>query len=281
MAIAEKGVKVGEFEWLMREVVPEVPQDKPPVVCLHGIVSQSYSWRKTLPEIAAIGRRAIAPDWLGMGFSDRPGPSEFPYTPDAYVEALGQFLDALSIERCTLVAQGFLGSAGVQFALRHPERIERLVICNMPLAPAHSVPFKIKQMGWPLIGDMITQDPLLADRTLEGGGPYQVADEDLDVYRRPFLQTSSSGRALLAAVKKLQVPAVTTEISTGLKAWSQPTLVIWGLSDPWLSLDACKETINGLPDGTLETLEEVGHYVQEDWPEKVNEVLIPFLRRQG
>ena len=280
MAIAEHFIKVGEFDWLYREVEPASPVDKPPVVCLHGIVSQSYSWRNTLPAIADTGRRAIAPDWLGMGFSERPGRRDFPYTPDAYVNALGQFLDTLEIEQCVLVAQGFLGSVGIQFALRHPDRIERLVICNAPIATEHKVPFKIKQMGWPFIGDMITQDPLLVDRTLEGGGPYQVDDDDLDVYRRPFLQTSDTGRALLAAVKNLQLPTTTAEIQAGLATWDKPTLVVWGLSDPWLPLDYVEPIVATLSDGKLVKLDEVGHYVQEDWAEKVNEVLIPFLRQQ-
>ncbi|NET49186.1 MAG: alpha/beta fold hydrolase [Merismopedia sp. SIO2A8] len=280
MAIAEHFIKVGEFDWFYREAVPSESTDKVPVVCLHGLVSQSYSWRNTLPAIANIGRRAIAPDWLGMGFSERPDRFDFPYTPDAYIDVLAQFLDTVEVETCVLVAQGFLGSVGIQYALRNPDRIERLVICNAPISTSHKLPFKIKQMGWPLIGDMMTQDPLLVDRTLEGGGPYQVDDEDLDVYRRPFLQTSDTGRALFAAIQKLQIPTVTAEIEAGLARWTQPTLVLWGVSDPWLPLDVVEPIVDSLADGTLVRLEQVGHYVQEDWAEKVNDALIPFLRQQ-
>lgn len=281
VAIAETFIKVGEFDWLVREVKPTTPTDKPPVVLLHGLVSQSYSWRHTLPAIATeTGRWAIAPDWLGMGFSARPDRWDFAYTPDAYIEALAQFLDTLDIDQCVIVAQGFLGSVGIQYALRNGDRVERLVICNAPISTEHKLPFKIQQMGWPFIGDMITQDPLLVDRTLEGGGPYQVDDEDLDVYRRPFLQTSDTGRALLAAVQRLQLKTTTAEIQAGLAQWDKPTLILWGLSDPWLPVEAVESIATALSDGKLVKLDQVGHYAQEDWPEKVNEALIPFLRQQ-
>ena len=288
-SITKESVKVGQFEWFYRESIPapspenspERSSDKAPVVCLHGLVSQSYSWRNTLPAIAAeTGRRAIAPDWLGMGFSERPDRFDFPYTPEAFIEGLEQFLDALDIKTCVLVAQGFVGSVGIQFALRNPDRIERLVICNAPISTDHKLPFKIKQMSWPFIGDMITQDPLLVDRTLEGGGPYQVDDDDLDVYRRPFLQTSDTGRALLFTVKRLDLPTVTAEIQKGLAEWDKATLMIWGISDPWLPVESIEAIAASLKDGQLVKLEEVGHYVQEDWSEKVNEALIPFLRQQ-
>ena len=51
-------------------------------------------------------------------------------------------------------------------------------------------------MGLPLAGEMMTQDPLLVDRTLEGGSRYVIAEEHLGVYRKPFLTASASGRSL-------------------------------------------------------------------------------------
>lgn len=280
VSTAEHSIAVGSLTWFYREAVPAQPLDRPPVVLLHGLVSQSYGWRNILPALANQGFRAIAPDWIGGGRSDKPDRRDFAYTPDAFVEAIAAWLDALEIPTCTLVAQGFLGSAGIQFALRHRDRVQRLAILNAPIATAAQLPWRIRQLGLPLAGDMFTQDPLLVDRTLEGGGRYEVADEDLDVYRRPFLKSSDAGRSLLATVRNLQLPKVTAEIEAGLAEWSQPGLLIWGRQDPWLPLAIAEAAVQRNSNLELVSLDEVGHYPQEDWHEKVTEALLPFLRRQ-
>ena len=280
MAIEKQTLDVGSLTWFYREANPVNPTDKPPVLLLHGIVSQSYSWRGVMEALAEQGFRAIAPDWIGAGFSAKPDKRDFNYTPSAFLTALEGLIDALELETFYLGVQGFVGSVGLQYALRHPERVERLMILNTPLTTAAKLPWKIRQLGIPLVGDMMTQDPLLVDRTLEGGGPYQVADEDLDVYRRPFLKSSDAGRSLFATVQGLKLSEVTAEIEAGFKTWEKPTLVAWGLSDPWLPVAMAESFVNALPNGKLVRLEEVGHYTQEDWAEKVSEAIVPFLRQQ-
>lgn len=276
----ENRIEVDKLNWFYRSSDPLNPSDKPPVILLHGIPALSYSWRNVMPALSAQGFRAIAPDWIGAGLSSHPDRRDFAYTPDAYVTALGKFLDALEIDRCSLVVQGFVGSAGLQYALRHPDRIERLVILNAPIGTAAKLPWKIRQLGLPLVGEMMTQDPLLVDRTLEGGGGYRVEDADLDVYRRPFLKSSSAGRSLFVTMQNLRLSEATAEIEAGLATWKQPTLIAWGMRDPWLPFNLAETLAQKLSDVELVKLEEVGHYPQEDWHEKVSEVLVPFLRRQ-
>jgi pimeloyl-ACP methyl ester carboxylesterase len=280
VAIQEQTVTVGGLEWFYREAEPMNPSEKPPVLLLHGLPAQSYSWRNVMPALAEQGFRAIAPDWIGFGLSGKPDRRDFAYTPDAYLQALTALLEALDITRFSLVAQGFLGSVGVQYALRHPDQIERLAILNAPIASTAKLPWKIKQLGLPLIGEMLTQDPLLVDRTLEGGGGYRVEDADLDVYRRPFLKSSAAGRSLLATVQNLKLPQITAEIEQGLATWQHPTLLAWGVRDPWLPLSMAEAAAQQISEAELVLLEEVGHYPQEDWHEKVNATLLNFLRRQ-
>jgi len=273
-------IDVGALQWFYRMAEPLNTTEQLPVVLLHGIVAQSYSWRNVLPALADRGFRAIAPDWLGFGFSAKPDRRTFAYTPAAYIQALDDLLQALKIERCHLVVQGFLGSVGVQYALRHPDVIERLAICNAPITSEVTLPWKIRQLGIPLVGEMLTQDPLLVDRTLEGGGGYRVEDEDLDVYRRPFLKSSDAGRALFAAVQNLQLAQSMAEIQSGWQSWQKPTLLLWGTRDPWLPVDLVQSVVQLLPHAALVKLEEVGHYPQEDWHEKVGDALLRFLRQQ-
>jgi pimeloyl-ACP methyl ester carboxylesterase len=281
VATTDESIEVGKFRWYYREALPLNPSDRAPVVLLHGLVSQSYGWRDVLPALADQGFRAIAPDWLGCGYSDMPDRRDFAYTPDAFVEAFGHFLDALELPQVSLVVQGFLAPIGLLYALRHPDRVNRVAILNAPLATTAKLPWKLQQMGIPLVGDMLTQDPLLVDRTLEGGGGYRIADKDLDVYRRPWLKTSDAGRSLLRMIQNLQLAQTTAAIASGFRDWPQPVLVGWGLRDPWLPLEMAEAFVQSLPAGELVKFEEVGHYPQEDWHEKVNEILLPFLRRQA
>ncbi|MBD0269091.1 MAG: alpha/beta fold hydrolase, partial [Cyanobacteria bacterium Co-bin8] len=112
MVIAEQRIKVGKLTWFYREAEPVGTSDRLPVLLLHGLVAQSYSWRKVMPALAEQGFRAIAPDWIGHGFSDKPDRRDFPYTAEAFVEALAEFVEALELARFHLVVQGFLGSVG-------------------------------------------------------------------------------------------------------------------------------------------------------------------------
>jgi pimeloyl-ACP methyl ester carboxylesterase len=267
--------------WFYREATPIGDSARLPVLLLHGLVSQSYSWREVMPVLAEQGFRCIAPDWPGHGLSDKPDKRDFAYTPAAFVNALANFLDALDISQVHLVAQGFLGAVGIQYALQHPNRVDRLVIINAPISPEAKLPWKMRQFGIPLAGDMLTQDPLLVDRTLEGGGPYQIDDADLDVYRRPFLKSSDVGRALMMTVRRMDVVGVSQVIATGLQSWDHPTLLLWGLSDPWLPVGLAETCLKTLANGELKTLEEVGHYAQEDWAEKVATALSTFLRQMA
>ncbi|MFM7366852.1 MAG: hydrolase, partial [Sphaerospermopsis kisseleviana] len=101
---------------------------------------------------------------------------DFAYTPDAFIKALDDFIQAIELERFSLVVQGFLGSVGLQYALKNPQKIANIAILNAPISTSAKLPWKIQQMGLPLAGEMMTQDPLLVDRTLEGGCRYRIED---------------------------------------------------------------------------------------------------------
>ncbi|MCU0523202.1 MAG: alpha/beta fold hydrolase [Elainella sp. Prado103] len=280
MTIQEHSIVVKGLDWFYREAQPSFASDKLPVVLLHDLPAQSYSWRNVLPALAEQGFRALAPDWIGFGKSATPDRREFNYKSEAYVQALADWLAALEIDRFHLVVQGFLGTFGLQYALQYPQQIDRLAILNVPLTPAGKLPWKIKQMGLPLMGEMMTQDPLLVDRTLEGGGGYRVEDADLDVYRRPFLKSSAAGRSLFVLLQNLKLAPALSAIDVGFKDWQQPILLAWGIRDPWVPVSEAQTFAQQVPNAKLVELAEVGHYPQEDWHEKVNESLLTFLRQQ-
>lgn len=280
MAIEEKFVEVGALKWFYREVNPANAEGRSPVIFLHGIPSQSYSWSGILPQLEERGFRAIAPDWIGFGRSLQPDKREFNYTQDAFIGAFDDFLKALEIDKFSLVVQGFLGSVGLQYALRNPEKIERLAILNTPISSEAKLPWKMQQMGLPLVGDMMTQDPLLVDRILEAGSGFVVTDEDLDVYRRPFLKSSDAGRSLLMTIRNLDLKSAMAELEAGWKNWKNPTLLIWGTVDPWLAVEPAQALAKRLENGKLVRLEKAGHYPQDHWPREISDALLEFFRRR-
>src|SRR5262249_59051698 len=98
---------------------------EPAVVCVHGYCQSSAYWAPTLDRLAAAGRRGLAPDLPGFGASaGLPGP----YTMEAYADGLAALLDTRGLTRVALVG-GSMGGVGAQhFALRHPERLLRLLL---------------------------------------------------------------------------------------------------------------------------------------------------------
>jgi pimeloyl-ACP methyl ester carboxylesterase len=270
VSIQEHKITVDSLEWFYREAEPIGRSDLIPVLLLHGIVSQSYSWRNVIPSLAAQGTRAIAPDWIGYGFSGKPEKQDFAYTPDAFITALAGFVEALELERFSLVVQGFLGSVGLQYALRYPEKIANIAILNTPISTSAKIPWKIKQMGLPLAGDIIT---------LESGSCYRIEDQDLDVYRKPFLKSSAAGRSLLTTIRNLQIETAMIEIENGFKNWQQPILVQWGMIDPWLSINIAETFVQSVANGEIIKLNSVGHYPQEHYHEVILQDLLPFVRR--
>lgn len=278
MSITEHKITVNSLEWFYRQADPLGKSDLLPVLLLHGIVSQSYSWRNIIPALAAQGTKAIAPDWIGYGFSGKPEKQDFAYTPEAFIRALEDFIQAIELPQFSLVVQGFLGSVGLQYALRHPEKIANIVILNTPIGTTAKLPWKIRQMGLPIAGEIMTQDPLLVDRTLESGSCYRIEDKDLDIYRKPFLKTSASGRSLLSTIRNLQLDAVTKEIEMGFQKWKKPILVQWGTIDPWLSVELAESFAQSVPDVEIIKLNNVGHYPQEHYHEVILQDLLAFVR---
>jgi pimeloyl-ACP methyl ester carboxylesterase len=278
--ITKTSITVGELEWFYREVQPVGWENPQTVILLHGLPSQSFTWTGLLPALAENGIRAIAPDWIGFGNSSKPEPRDFAYTPDASIAAFAAMMDTFSLDRFSLIVQGFLGSVGIQYAIRYPDRVKKLVILNAPLTTSAKLPWKIQQLGLPIAGEMLTQDPLSAERTLEAGCKLTIEDRFLEVYRQPYLKSSISGRALLATIRNLKLAASLAEITSGLPKLAIPIQVIWGAQDPWLDLAQAETCVKSLQQGELIMLPSAAHYPQEHWYAEIKESTIPFLCRQ-
>ena len=103
----------------------------PPVLMLHGEPTWSYLYRKMIPPIAR-RYRAVAPDYVGFGRSDKWTEVE-KYAFDAHYRVVERFIEALDLRDITIVVQDWGGPLGLRFATQHPERMARLVILNTGL----------------------------------------------------------------------------------------------------------------------------------------------------
>jgi pimeloyl-ACP methyl ester carboxylesterase len=279
--ITKNSIKVGSLEWFYGELAPTGWERPQTAILLHGLPAQSLTWTGLMPPLAENGIRSIAPDWIGFGNSSQPEKRDFAYTPDAFLSAFSELVDALSVDRFSLVVQGFLGTVGIQYALRNPHRVDKLVILNAPLTTGIKLPWQLQQLGLPVAGEMLTQDPLSVERTLEAGCKQVIEDKYLEAYRKPYLKSSAPGRSLLATIRNLRLAEALTEILTGLPNLDLPIQIVWGAADPWLDLAQAEACVKSLKQGELITLPTAAHYPQEHWYAEIKAPLIQFLRRQG
>ena len=116
------------------------PADGRPVVFVHGSgpgASGHSNFKLNYPTFAAAGLRVLVPDSLGYGDSSKPEDAQ--YTLDYLVGALLRFLDAVGVDRCTLVGNSLGGAMCIKVGLDHPERVERLVLMAPGGRPVHAI----------------------------------------------------------------------------------------------------------------------------------------------
>jgi pimeloyl-ACP methyl ester carboxylesterase len=277
--IEQSSVTIGDLSWYYRQQVPVGVENPPTVLFLHGVPTTSLSWTGVIPKVAEAGWRGIAPDWIGLGGSSKPNQREFAYTPAAYLTALTAFIEKMQLEKVVIVAQGFLGTVGIQYALQHPDRIDRLTIVGAPIIAMKKLPWPLQQLNLPLLGEILSQDPLMSEKIMEKGCQLVIAEEFLAQYRRPFLKSSDAGFAMLDIIRNLQLAAVTNEISQGLTSAPFPVQLIWGANDPWLSIEQAQSALKSIPKGEIFALNDGAHYPQEHCYPQMSDVLINFLKR--
>ncbi|KAL8055762.1 hypothetical protein ABFX02_04G076800 [Erythranthe guttata] len=257
----------------------------PPVILIHGFPSQAYSYRKVLPMLSK-NNHAIAFDWLGFGFSDKPQPKYgFDYTLKEYVDSLESVVNKFSKDKVTLVVQGYFSPVVVKYAKDNQEKISNLILLNPPLTEKHGkLPSTLAIFSNFLLGEIFSQDPLRAsDKALTSSGPYKMKEDDAMVYRRPYLTSGSSGFALNAISRsmKKELKGCIEEMRKTLmdENWKVRTTVCWGLRDRWLSFDGvedfCKESKH-----QLITLPMAGHHVQEDCSEEIGDIIAGILSKR-
>jgi len=250
-----------------------------PVLLLHGEPTWSFLWRRIIPPLLAAGGRAVAPDLIGFGRSDKPADVGW-YSYDRHVESVVRLVEELDLTGLTLVVHDWGGPIGLRVAVEHEARVERLVILDTGVG-AGSAPSEtwlrfravVRELGGGLdIGRLV------AAGTAQG-----LTDEVRAAYDAPFPTPESKAGALAfpeLVPTDLEHPnaAPMNRVRDALRGWRKPALVVWGAEDAVLPPRIAGRFVELIPgaQGPL-LVEGAGHFLQEDRPDEVATAILEFL----
>lgn len=252
-----------------------------PILCLHGEPTWSYLYRKMIP-ILAQHHRVIAPDLVGFGKSDKPTTRDA-YTYQLHAETLEALVTKLDLKGITLVCQDWGGLLGLPLATSFPDRFERLVIMNTGLPngeQALSPAFHL----WRSVAEKATD--MDVGRVIQTGTVMKLSAEVLAGYCAPFPDARYKAGAHQFP---LLVPTAPTDEAAGplrqakekLMKWQKPVLVMFSDRDP-ITAGGDKLFRAWIPSAVDEpevTIENAGHFLQEDKGEEIAERIVDFLQR--
>ena len=290
-----------------------------PVILLHGFPELAFSWRYQLPALAAAGFRAIAPDQRGYGRTDVPGKVR-DYRIEELIADIHGLLDAMRLESASFVGHDWGSLLLWQMAMRAPERIDRMVILNIPHYPR--LPVDPIQVMRERFGDdfyiVNFQDSDEADKAFAADPAHffdvmmrrgQISREQFDQLPadrkslsllQVMARSQSSGEPLLTETERDYYAAAFARTGfTGPINWYRnwtlnwetqakfdqrigiPTLFIGAADDVVVSLEHIEAMKPLVDDLEIHMLENCGHWSQQEKPDEVNSLMIDWLRRRG
>lgn len=248
--------------------------DGPVVVFLHGSgngASGHSNFKGNVPALVAAGYRCIVPDLIGYGYSDKPDDVEYPLS--FFIECVKQALDAIGVERYTLVGNSLGGAIALGFALEYPEQVERLVL----MAPG----------GLNDLPDYLAMPGMAMMFGLFNSGEAVTPERMKDFFRKAFVvDPSCVDDALVAerfAIMKLQNPQPiktmkVPNMTERLGEIACPTLALWGLNEQMMPDSGILRLAKGMPNCRMVLVPQCGHWVMMEHRELFNRSVIDFLQ---
>ncbi len=263
--------------------VDEGPASAPPVLLLHGEPSWSYLYRHIIPPIASAGLRAVAPDLIGFGKSDKPA-AQNDYSYEMHVAWMKQFLEQLGLRNITLVCQDWGSLIGLRLAVENEERFDRIVLANGGLPTGDQEMPKAFRI-WRAFARFSPWFPI--GRIVQSGTVSDLSPGVVAAYDAPF--PDSTYKAGARAFPKL-VPATPNDPAAAanraawekFRNWRKPFLTAFSNRDP-ITRGADKAFLQSVP-GTKNqphtTVRNAGHFLQEDKGPELASVVIDFVKSQ-
>ena len=255
----------------------DMPGTEPAVFMVHGFASSTHTWEETAPRINAAGRRVVALDLKGFGWSDKPLPDA--YDPVTLTRETDAFLSALGLDRVAYVGNSLGGAIGWLLALANPSRVDRLILID-------AAAYRLKTPHVVSLGRL----PGAAAAARLFFGRWAVRAVMKQVYFHHDRITEDRVAAYAArlrgrnalAVQAAVGAALTEDVFAGPSARipeiTAPTLIIWGRDDAWIPLETVGRRLAAdIPKSELVVIPECGHVPQEEAPEIVAEAILEFL----
>lgn len=251
-----------------------------PVVMVHGNPTWSFYYRRLIIDLRQ-RYRVIAPDHVGCGLSDKP--QRYDYTLARHITNLETLLERLGLKKITLVVHDWGGPIGMGYAVRHPDRVARLVIFNTVAFWSPEIPWFLRLCRLPIFGPIAIRGlnlfagvaALVACRHRE-----RMTGEVKAGYLSPY-DSYANRVAVLRFVQDIPVHAghptfsVLQAIEGGLAQFrGRPMLIMWGGRDPVFTKRLLKSWRERFPAAIVKEIDDAGHYVVEDAYERI----IPWLR---
>ena len=264
---------------LRMHYVDEGPRNGRVVLMMHGEPSWSFLYRKMIPIFARAGFRAVAPDLIGFGRSDKPTrPSDYTYA--RHVAWMKAFLEATDLRDVTLVAQDWGSLIGLRLAMENASRFGRIVIANGFLPTAdRRVPAAFRL--WRAFARWSPIFPI--GRIVASGCVTKLSPRVRAAYDAPFPSRAhqAGARAFPALVptdpRDPAVPA-NRQAWRALGEWKKPFLTLFGKNDPILGA-ADRPLQKQVPGAKGQPHERFwgGHFVQEDRGDYLAETIVRWL----
>jgi pimeloyl-ACP methyl ester carboxylesterase len=253
----------------------------PAALFLHGFPLNGFQWRGALERLNRV-RRCIAPDAMGMGFTETPEGQTI--SPGSQAEMLAALLDHLRIDAVDLVANDSGGIVAQLFIAAHPARVRSLLLTNCDV-DENNPPKQFLQFADMARKGLFAERALLPQvndkqlaRSANGLGgltytyPEKLSDEAIDTYLRPLVETPLR-RAQVDEYAVSLGENVLVAIREPLRCWKGPARMVWALNDPlftvewaqWLNRTlANAKGIREVPGANLFFLEEMPDLIAEE-----------------
>ena len=258
-----------------------------PVVFLHGNPTSSYLWRNVIPHVEGLGR-CLAPDLVGMGDSGAAPDGSYRFVDHArYLDA---WFEALGLTNVTLVVHDWGSALGFYWAYRHPERVRGIAYMEAVVRPLTWEEWRdeSRQIFQDLRSEageeMVLEKNLFIEGILPSAVLRDLTEEEMNVYRKPYLEPGEPRRPTLTWPRELPINGEPEDVVSIVDDYSK-----------WLAQsDVPKLFVNAEPGAILTgsqrefcrtwpNQEEVtvrgAHFVQEDSPHEIGEAVATFVRR--
>ncbi len=248
---------------------------------VHGTPSWSFDFRHLVAALRNT-HRCVAADHIGFGLSDKP--RRYDYSVQNHSATLGKFILYKDLRDITLVLHDFGGPIGFDVALKHPERIKRIVVLNSWLWSSREDEAYRKMsrvLRSPLLPFLYRCFNFSARFLLPASfGEKKISPRILKQYTRPFASrnqregTLAFARSLLHDQDWFESLWQQKEILRG-----KPVLLVWGMKDPLIGTQYLGKFQSGFPGAEMVKIASAGHFPQEEEPEHLTGAIRSFMAK--